>query len=98
MFCNCGTILQRGNSSIVTCARCFEEHPITIFKPIISIKHYKPTIDIRFKKTQSAKIRFKCNRCGNEEMNYNTIQTRSADEGQTVFYECECGYKEKVHS
>ena len=35
----------------------------------------------------------KCPSCGNPEMEYFTMQLRSADEGQTVFYECpKCGH------
>ena len=35
-----------------------------------------------------------CPKCGNPEMEYFTMQLRSADEGQTVFYECtQCGHK-----
>jgi len=34
-----------------------------------------------------------CPKCGNPEMEYFTMQLRSADEGQTVFYECaKCGH------
>ena len=35
----------------------------------------------------------RCPKCGHEGMVYTTWQTRSADEGQTVFYTClSCGY------
>lgn len=41
----------------------------------------------------------KCPRCGNEKMSYATLQLRSADEGQTVFYTCtKCKYKESENS
>ena len=38
-------------------------------------------------------IRQDCAECGREEVRYYTQQLRSADEGSTVFYECECGHK-----
>lgn len=35
-----------------------------------------------------------CPKCGNIEMEFYTMQLRSADEGQTVFYECaKCKYE-----
>eukprot|EP00884_Botryococcus_braunii_P007480 jgi/Botrbrau1/16733/Bobra.0301s0004.2 len=35
-----------------------------------------------------------CVKCGNEEVEFYTMQLRSADEGSTVFYECKkCGHK-----
>lgn len=30
----------------------------------------------------------KCPQCNNDKMSYATLQLRSADEGQTVFYTC----------
>lgn len=40
-----------------------------------------------------ATIRQTCEKCGREEVRYYTLQLRSADEGSTVFYTCECGHK-----
>ncbi|CAO1633322.1 unnamed protein product [Sympodiomycopsis kandeliae] len=45
-------------------------------------------------RADEATIKEKCPKCGNEEMNFSTLQMRSADEGTTVFYTCpKCGYK-----
>ena len=40
-----------------------------------------------------ATIQMTCPECGRPEVRYYTLQLRSADEGSTVFYTCECGYK-----
>jgi DNA-directed RNA polymerase I subunit RPA12 len=41
----------------------------------------------------------KCPKCGNDKMSYATLQLRSADEGQTVFYTCtKCSFKETENS
>ena len=40
-----------------------------------------------------AVIQETCPDCGREEMRWYTLQLRSADEGSTVFYVCECGHK-----
>lgn len=38
-------------------------------------------------------IKEDCPKCDNDELTFYTLQLRSVDEGQTVFYECEkCGY------
>jgi DNA-directed RNA polymerase I subunit RPA12 len=41
----------------------------------------------------------KCPKCPGNKMSYATLQLRSADEGQTVFYTCvACGFKETENS
>lgn len=44
-------------------------------------------------RTTEAITQYTCARCGRKEMYYKAVQLRSADEGTTVFYRCECGYK-----
>ncbi|GIY93032.1 DNA-directed RNA polymerase I subunit RPA12 [Caerostris extrusa] len=40
-----------------------------------------------------------CSKCGHQGMTYATLQTRSADEGQTVFYSCpSCKHQEHENS
>lgn len=39
-----------------------------------------------------AKTGEKCMKCGAEEVRFTTLQLRSADEGSTVFYYCDCGH------
>jgi DNA-directed RNA polymerase I subunit RPA12 len=39
-----------------------------------------------------------CPECGRKEMFYHTKQLRSADEGTTVFYRCECGHQERENN
>lgn len=34
----------------------------------------------------------RCPKCGAEEVRYTTLQLRSADEGSTVLYYCDCGH------
>jgi len=40
-----------------------------------------------------------CPQCKNDKMSYATLQLRSADEGQTIFYTCtKCKFKETENS
>ncbi len=44
-------------------------------------------------------IERKCAKCGHDRQTFATLQTRSADEGQTVFYSClKCGAQENENS
>ncbi|KDN44543.1 putative RPA12-13.7 kd subunit of DNA-directed RNA polymerase I [Tilletiaria anomala UBC 951] len=42
---------------------------------------------------KAATINEKCPKCGHDELQFHTLQLRSADEGSTVFYDCpKCGH------
>ncbi|KAK3233529.1 hypothetical protein CYMTET_56190 [Cymbomonas tetramitiformis] len=45
-------------------------------------------------KRKRAKVAQSCPNCNHHELEYYTMQLRSADEGATVFYEClKCGHR-----
>jgi DNA-directed RNA polymerase I subunit RPA12 len=41
----------------------------------------------------TAKIQVTCQECGRPEVKFTQVQLRSADEGSTIFYTCDCGHK-----
>lgn len=44
-------------------------------------------------------VQRKCKKCDNNTMSYKTLQLRSVDEGQTVFFTCtKCNFKESENS
>ena len=48
---------------------------------------------------QRSTVDEECPRCKHPQMSFYTMQMRSADEGQTVFYEClKCGYTYSVNA
>ncbi|XP_041371076.1 DNA-directed RNA polymerase I subunit RPA12-like [Gigantopelta aegis] len=107
-FCaNCGTVLPLpGTEDVVTCKKCgfqidvaefdgVEIHSkISFNKPETKIANVEETDDLT-----GPTVDRKCSTCGNEGMVYTTRQTRSADEGQTIFYTCtNCRFQEIEYS
>ncbi|KAK9884416.1 hypothetical protein WA026_007261 [Henosepilachna vigintioctopunctata] len=106
---HCGSILPpiTDNGSL-SCYSCPAIIPIKEFEDVIA----KYTVHFNAKSTeQDIKntkemsnadgpiVDRKCPKCGNEKMSYATLQLRSADEGQTVFYTCtKCKFKERENS
>eukprot|EP00741_Cyanophora_paradoxa_P022526 tig00021464_g21752.t1 len=51
------------------------------------------------KHKERATVREECPNCKNDVVSFTTAQLRSADEGQTIFYECiKCRHKWSVNS
>lgn len=67
-----------------------------------SLRSKKSVVKTSLKKNElgeGATIKEKCPQCHNDEMQYHTLQLRSADEGATVFYTCtSCGYKFRTNN
>lgn len=50
-------------------------------------------------KVKRVMVKERCTECGNKEMYFYSRQMRSADEGETVFYECpKCGFKTSANN
>lgn len=110
-FCpDCGSILPLlGEKGGVVCYTCKREWNSEVFGDM-KMTH---TIVFNDKHTyESAKViedneddadgpvvERRCPQCQNDKMSYATLQLRSADEGQTVFYTCtKCKFKETENS
>ncbi|CAO3614206.1 unnamed protein product [Cunninghamella blakesleeana] len=114
IFCpECGNLLDMpgGEEDILLCNQCSHPYPISGFEAIkvvtassdrafqSPLKAKRHLVQQSQQKEAEATIKEKCPQCGNDEMAYHTMQLRSADEGQTIFYNCKkCGYKYSVNS
>ena len=103
-FCMaCGTILLLPSHGMVSCYNCpftcrFEqlENTGTVLcgssRP--SQARQAALRAAGGQKPKRATVQEPCPYCNHPEVEYYTMQMRSADEGETVFYECpECGHK-----
>ncbi|KAM0801809.1 DNA-directed RNA polymerase I polypeptide [Usnea florida] len=109
VFCtDCGNLLDGSSgdeNAILKCDVCGNENRDTSISAITT--RSKPAAfpsALRSKRSavqtlteedvqKDAVIRQTCPECGNKEMRYYTQQLRSADEGSTVFYSCDCGHR-----
>ncbi|KAK7083433.1 DNA-directed RNA polymerase I subunit RPA12 [Halocaridina rubra] len=109
-FCpSCGAILNFHNAGeYVTCVVC--KHIVDLSDLMKQEKTYSvsftPYGAYNISKKEEDKVELgqmdnsrECSKCGNKGMSYTTMQLRSADEGQTIFYLCpKCKHREVENS
>ncbi|KXS22523.1 putative RPA12-13.7 kd subunit of DNA-directed RNA polymerase I [Gonapodya prolifera JEL478] len=113
VFCNdCGSMLETPSvEDSVTCDLCgasvsaahFEEVQVVTKSRPDAFPHYRPftsgAASGKGPAAEQAKVNERCPKCDNAELSFRTMQLRSADEGQTIFYTCtKCGYKFSLNS
>ncbi|MFS8019917.1 putative DNA-directed RNA polymerase transcription factor C2H2 family [Helianthus anomalus] len=104
MFCEiCGTILSFDSRLYVRCPLCkFKKKATDVAKMEIKYTVSEEqirrelglsSIEVSGESSRSMDYNVRCPKCSNKGVYYHTQQTRSADEGQTMFYNCpNCGY------
>lgn len=107
LFCHlCQSILDLpNNDAYMTCSVCGTKIDCSRFEniKIVTTSRKDPFENLHVNRDQSqrnaATIKEKCPKCGNSEMEFTTVQLRSVDEGQTVFYSCpKCSYKYSLNN
>ncbi|RFU72936.1 dna-directed rna polymerase i subunit rpa12 [Trichoderma arundinaceum] len=105
---DCGNLLpatKGTEQNVLSCECCSAENKDTGAKVIVTKSKPSDFPSFLRQKLQSSvqsverhtlntesTVRERCPNCGREEVKYTTVQLRSADEGSTVIYNCECGY------
>ncbi|KAL7950162.1 hypothetical protein V8C42DRAFT_190864 [Trichoderma barbatum] len=105
---DCGNLLpatKGTEQNVLSCECCSAENKDTGAKIIVTESKPSDFPSFLRQKLQSSvqaverhtlntesSVRERCPNCGREEVKYTTVQLRSADEGSTVIYNCECGY------
>ncbi|XP_066587915.1 DNA-directed RNA polymerase I subunit RPA12 [Prorops nasuta] len=110
-FCpDCGSILPLlGGLGSVTCYACRRIWEAEVFGDMALSYNIEFNTKDTYKSTHGIEededeadgpiVERKCPQCQNDTMSYATLQLRSADEGQTVFYTCtKCKFKETENS
>lgn len=100
------TASGKNQDDLIRCDDCFQYTQDTSSKVIVSKSKpsaFPSALRAKHSEVQAvnaedlqveAVITRECPECHRPEMFYHTKQLRSADEGTTVFYRCECGFKD----
>eukprot|EP01097_Dermamoeba_algensis_P009694 TRINITY_DN6921_c0_g1_i1.p1 TRINITY_DN6921_c0_g1~~TRINITY_DN6921_c0_g1_i1.p1 ORF type:complete len:188 (-),score=45.25 TRINITY_DN6921_c0_g1_i1:70-633(-) len=110
LFCEeCGALLmlQEGNTQVF-CDICLFSAPFVDPGKIVTVKSFVTKEKTKRNATpeeaiQQGKdrpiVRENCPECGHDQLYFSTAQLRSADEGQTVFYQCvECSFNWSINT
>jgi len=111
---DCGNLLpvSKGSSkNVLHCDCCGAENQdlpprsiLTTSKPSDFPSRLRQKLDItqtveRHKiKTERVDSNTECHKCGRKGIRYTEVQQRSADEGSTILYNCECGERWSVNN
>ena len=108
LFCpQCHNLLDYpSDEDFVVCTVCGERQNASVFesRPFVTRSRDRDALSADDEQKTSgtnegAVIKERCPKCGNPEMTFHTMQLRSADEGQTVFYVCpKCTFKYSVNT
>ncbi|VVC89797.1 unnamed protein product [Leptidea sinapis] len=108
-FCvKCGSILPLlqdfGSVKCYACAAIYDADSFSNIKfsytiPFNTVSTLNNDNILNLDNPDGPVVERKCPKCGSDRMSYATLQLRSADEGQTVFYTCvSCKFKETENS
>ena len=99
MFCpKCGSILvpkREGSKKLLACSCGYKSANTgsAVLKETITKKEKKVEVIERSDLESLPKMKMTCEKCGNGEVYYWTVQTRAADEAATRFMKCtKCGH------
>ena len=105
IFCaQCGTLIDEPThvGAAVACSLCGSAVAASVFDSLVQYSEsadriVEPDLEEASVGRQEQRVRAvvkePCPKCKHPELSYYTMQLRSADEGQTVFYECaKCGH------
>lgn len=100
LFCDkCGMLINITTRGDIRCPLCMSEYDASLLDHFESTVYINATVEKKTKANEEESIRTKINeKCPkggyDEGLYFTTAQLRSADEGQTIFYECpKCGYR-----